>query len=114
VERRSEPRAAANEPARVTILDEKQEHFPARVIDLSGKGLRLGAPRGIASGTLIRVDLQDSILLGEVSHGTEQGSEVQIGVQIEHVLTNLQQLERLRESLLEQSEANSRRSAGVR
>lgn len=114
MERRSEPRVTANEPAQVTILDEKQEQFPARVIDLSGKGLRLAAPRRVEAGALIRVDLHDSILLGEVSHGTGEQPEVQIGVQIEHVLTNLQQLQRLRESLVEQSVATSRTSAGVR
>lgn len=114
MERRREPRVSANEPAKVTILDEHQEHFQARVLDLSGKGLRLSAARRAAPGTLIRVDLHDSILLGEVCYTGGHGMECQIGVQIEHVLTNLQQLERLRQSLLEQSETNSRTSAGVR
>jgi hypothetical protein len=75
--------------------------------------MRLAISRAIPPGTLLRVDLKDSILLGEVSHGFSLGSEIHVGVQIKHVLTNLQQLRNLRESLMGQAGV-PRNSACVR
>jgi hypothetical protein len=113
VDRRREERVNSNEAVQVTILGSEQERIQGHLINLSGKGLRIVVPAVILPGTLLRIDTKDSILLGEVSHWTKQDGGIQIGVQIEHVLTNLKQLAKLRESLLEESGPIDRVSHGV-
>ena len=114
MERRKEQRVSLSESVRVTILGEQPITADGELINLSGKGARIAVPAVIAPGTLLRVDMKDSILLGEVSHWRKHGGEIQIGVQIEHVLTNLQQLAKLRDSLLEESSPLERASTSVR
>lgn len=114
MERRKEQRVNSNESVRVTVLDEQENTFEGTLINLSGKGARISVPAIIAPGTPLRVDTKDSILLGEVSHWRKHDGEIQIGVQIEHALTNLQQLARLRDSLLEESSSREPVSPSVR
>jgi hypothetical protein len=114
VERRKEQRVDSNESVRVTILDEQKNTLEGNLINLSGKGARISVPAIITPGTPIRVDTKDSILLGEVSHWRKHAGEIQIGLQIEHALTNLQQLARLRDSLLEESSPREPASPSVR
>lgn len=114
MERRKEQRIDRNEAVQITILGEQQEPIRGHLINLSGKGARIALPGVIPPGTLLRLDMKDSILLGEVSHCTKQDGGIQIGVQIEHVLTNLEQLAKLRDSLLEESGPREHVSPGVR
>jgi hypothetical protein len=114
VERRKEQRISSHEPVRVTILGEQQTNVEGRLINRSGNGIGIAVPSLIAPGTLLRVDIEDSILLGEVSHWRKHKGEIQIGVQIEHVLANLRQLAKLRDSLLKESSPRERPLTSVR
>lgn len=75
-----------------------------RVVDLSGRGLRLVLPERITPETAIKIEMGDHLLLGEVAYGHDWGGEWHIGVEVQQSLLHTPDLERLRRSLLEGDE----------
>jgi hypothetical protein len=88
MERRREPRFSAETPALVTLLGSEQERLEGRVVNASGRGLRLL--------------LNGYILLGEVCYSTPEGSEYAVGLALEQALAELTELARMVDSLLRQ------------
>jgi len=103
VERRRETRPQTDQPIEVTILVEPPVQCRGRVVDISGRGLRLELPLQIALGAAVRVDLCDSLLLGEVCHCGPAGDSFSVGIMLEESLTGLTELENLNRSLLAES-----------
>lgn len=71
------------------------------MVEISGRGLRLALPVDVSPGVAVRVDLGDSLLLGEVCHHASTPQGFIVGLVLEHSLTGLHQLENLRRTLLE-------------
>jgi PilZ domain len=114
LDQRSEPRLAPapDSFAKLCILDgdKKSEPFQARVINLSGNGMRLGFDRKLAPGTLVRIDLDQTLLLGEVCYSEPDGNNFALGLRLEHSLLQTGSLERLRRRFAEEQVASPERA----
>ena len=99
----------------LTVLgDSETRVLHGRVVDLSGRGLRLILPEQIANDSAIKIEMGDHLLLGEVAYGHDWGGEWHIGVEVQQSLLHTPDLERLRRSLLEGDEKPVVTVQGVR
>jgi hypothetical protein len=104
-EQRSEPRLAppSNSIATLFVLQGslKSAPLPVKVVNFSGRGLKLNANQTLAPGTLVRVDLNRTMILGEVCYAEPAEGGFAIGLRLEHSLTITDSLERLRQRFAE-------------
>jgi hypothetical protein len=100
VERRKEPRLSTAQHVRLTILDGLRASIDVEVIDFSGRGMRLRMPCDIPLGTVVRIDGDNSLFLGEVCHCLSVEDHYEAGIQLDQVLTGLRDLEKLNENLI--------------
>lgn len=68
--------------------------------DLSEGGARILSPFPIRTGTPVRLDVDDSILLGEAVYCARDGSGCSVGLQFEQCLGRVSDLQRLVDALL--------------
>jgi hypothetical protein len=68
---------------------------PATLKNLSGRGLRLITGCAIQLGTAVRIDINDSVLLGEVCYCSSTPDGLVCGVQLEQALNSVGDLTRL-------------------
>jgi hypothetical protein len=112
VERRSEVRFEVDRPVRVTGLDACPVCCTGTVRNLSGRGMRLSVPQAIPPGTAVRVDADNIMFLGEISYCVPENPGYSVGLMVEHILTGLDELERLNRVLFGDSEGESTTSDG--
>jgi hypothetical protein len=62
---------------------------PATLKNLSGRGLRLITGCAIQLGTAVRIDINDSVLLGEVCYCSSTPDGLVCGVQLEQALNSV-------------------------
>ncbi len=105
MERRREPRFHTNQPARITILRDGKPVIEGRLLNISGRGLRLALPAPIAPGTPLKLEIGDALILAEVAYIQEDGGTIQAGVRVDQVLSGLSELMRLHRSLLNEQGA---------
>jgi hypothetical protein len=86
---RRAPRFSANQPIVVTVLGEHESRHAARVRNASGRGLGLELGIPLPTGTALKIELDDSILLGEVMYCRYENSFYFVGVELEHALLGL-------------------------
>jgi PilZ domain len=117
-DQRVEPRFSSftPTPALMRLLDDggggaPRPAQPVEVVNLSGSGLRIRASQSQATGTLVRVDCQDVMLLGEVCYCEPEGSQFAMGIRLEHSLVHTDSLERLRQRFADEETGWSRRDA---
>ena len=103
MERRPERRYPADEPVTVTILGGENCVISGRVVNLSGKGMRLVLEREAPIGAPVRVDVDGTILLGEVCYCAREGNSYYAGLELEHALTMSEELASLMRGLLEEA-----------
>jgi hypothetical protein len=113
MERRSENRIPLNCLVRVTLLGGSSESFEATLVNISGRGIRLKTNRPLDCDSVIRIDLENGLLLGEVCYCATDGDGYGIGVQLEHSLLNLAELTRMRQRILSE-EGAPRAARGAR
>jgi hypothetical protein len=89
---RREPRIELKQPVAVTVLATPPARHTAKTRNACGRGLALEMPVPLAPGTAIRVEMNDSMLLGEVIHCRNGSSEYLVGVELDQVLTGLTEL----------------------
>ena len=104
-DRRLSPRQSAEESVVLTCLSSDPASHPstartARIVERSAYGLRLETGEAIPLATLVRLDLDDSLLLGEVAWCARVGDGHHVGLQLEQSLQHLGDLRRLVASLL--------------
>ena len=100
MERRREKREQADEPVLVTILsDEQSSPIQARVLNISGKGLKISFPQPISIGLAIKIERPGELWLGEVIYVRQGAEGYQIGIEIDQALRYSQDLERLRDAV---------------
>jgi hypothetical protein len=75
-----------------TVIDvlspQPQSSVEARVIEVSGTGLKLSLPIFLSPGALIRIKMTDAVADAEVRNCTCEGSEYHVGVTVEEVVPN--------------------------
>lgn len=99
MERRSELRFEIDRPVRVTELESPPISWTGTVRNLSGRGMRLTVPQAISPGTAIRVDADNIMFLGDVCYCVPENPGYSVGLIVEHIVTGLDELERLNRSL---------------
>ena len=103
MERRSEPRLQTDQAVDLVILTDPPAPCKGTVVEISGCGLRVALPVDVSLGVAVRVDLGDSLLLGEVCHHSADRQGFIVGLVLQHSLTGLGALENLRRTLLAES-----------
>ena len=104
MERRSELRFEIDRPVRVTGLDASPVRCNGTVRNLSGRGMRLTVPEAIHPGATVRVDADNIMFLGEISYCVPESPGYSVGLMVEHILTGLDELQRLNRGLFGDSE----------
>jgi hypothetical protein len=99
MERRKESRICSDAAVTVTALQTGQS-FPARVVNLSGSGVKVEIPASFPCGTAVKIEGQDFLLLGEICRLEPRGAGFFLGIQVSHSLQSLADLARLNHSIL--------------
>jgi hypothetical protein len=100
-ERRSEPRFEAQEPVILTLLSESGIKLSALAIEMSGNGMRLLLHRAITVGATVKLEGHDSMILGEVCYCQPHAKGFFVGLKLQHVLSNMNELAKLNRRLLD-------------
>ncbi|MEZ5400050.1 MAG: PilZ domain-containing protein [Bryobacteraceae bacterium] len=106
MEKRTESRVVLGQPVELAVLDENagaRAPMPASLVDLSGRGAGLLAAQAIEPDRAVRMRWGDRMLLGEVCYCEPHSDGYRIGLQFEHSLVHLEELEKLRQRLLGES-----------
>ncbi len=91
---RREPRIAAEQSVVITVLGEHETQQNARICNASGRGLAIEAEAAIPTGTALKIELDDAILLGEAVYCKAVGGSYLLGVELDQVLCGLTELGR--------------------
>ncbi|MEZ5351179.1 MAG: PilZ domain-containing protein [Bryobacteraceae bacterium] len=100
-EQRREPRMGLDQAVAIGELSEDGVRMRLGwVVDLSGRGAAVRMEDPMSPGTLVRMQWDDTLLLGEVCYCVAEGDRYRVGLELRHSLTHLAELERLRARLL--------------
>jgi hypothetical protein len=104
MEQPRQPRFEGTGPVRVTFLGGDRKPIEGRALGVSDEGLRLLVQEAAALGAALRVEWDDSEVLGEVRYCESRPDGFALGVSIEHALVGTRELARLANRLLGESE----------
>jgi hypothetical protein len=99
-ERRRHPRFEQNEEVRLTLLGENGHSTDAKIVDGSTSGMRVEAVCNLHPGDLVKIEGQDTLLLGEVLHVQKFRGKTYFGIEVTRALYGLADLGRLNSSLM--------------
>jgi hypothetical protein len=103
LERRHEDRLSINVPVTVTVLGMNSEGImQARVLDVSGKGMKVCLPLPVAAGAPVQVETDDLLYLGEACYSEAVDGGYIVGLILSHSLTALAELGKLNKALIEE------------
>jgi len=101
LERRQDDRLSVNVPVTVTVLGMDSEGImQARVLDVSGKGMKVCLPLPVAAGTPVQVETEELLYLGEACYSEPVEGGYIVGLILSHSLTALAELDRLNKALI--------------
>ena len=89
---RRELRIEIDQSVRVTIFGEPDIQLPARIKNVSPRGVGLELQGPVAVGAALKIELDDALLLGEVIYCREDEASYYVGVELEHSLCGLRDL----------------------
>jgi hypothetical protein len=88
-------------PVALTVLDaDTRPLLQARVVETTGDTVLVRTPDRIPAGAPVRLERNDTLLLGEIRAVERDGDEWVLAVQIVHSLSSLAELERFNRALL--------------
>jgi len=91
-------RYAVGQPVTVTILSGEQSTHTATIKNGSGSGLALAMPVAVTAGAALKIELDDTLLLGEAVYCSSLESGFLVGVHLEAKLSQLSSLARILEA----------------
>src|SRR5437764_4321639 len=94
MEQRREPRFQADQPVVVTVLTEPETRLEARVQNASGRGLGLVTASPVPPGAAVRIEIDDSMVLGEAIYCRSDRDGHFVGVELDQALVGLTELGR--------------------
>lgn len=71
------------------------------MVDMSGRGAAVVVDVAVAPDTAVKIEMQDSLMLGEVCYCRAEAGEYVIGIQVQQVLHGLRDLAALNSRLVE-------------
>jgi hypothetical protein len=95
-----EIRFQPNQPVRLSVLSGLPQTLTASIVHLDGRDARLQAPQPIPAGSAIRIDLDDSMLLGEITGCISEQEQYGIQVNITEAIPSMSDLARLVSALM--------------
>jgi|SRR5580692_4495291 hypothetical protein len=104
MEQRRENRVPIEQPVSLTVLGDPETHLTATIKNASGRGLGLLSPESVASGAAVKIELGDSIFLGEVMYCETLESGNFLGIELTEVLSGLAALSRIAQQFREELE----------
>lgn len=100
MDRRSTPRTDNIRPVQLVLLGDQESRFEVMLQDLSEGGARIMSPVPIKAGSPVRLDVDDSILLGEAVYCAKGEAGCFVGLRFEQCLGRVSDLQRLVEALM--------------
>lgn len=103
MEQRREDRLPLEKTVNVTVLGEPETRLTATVKNVSARGLGLISSESIPSGAALKIEVGDSIFLGETTYcnALEEGGYF-LGIELTQVLSGLAALSRMAEEFSDQ------------
>lgn len=83
----------------MAVLGEGQPCMLGRVLDSSSRGMALEVPAPLPAGSAVKIEVGDTLVLGEVSYCTSTSEGYRAGLVIKHRLAGLAELHRLNRAL---------------
>jgi hypothetical protein len=100
MEKRDEVRTALDEPVIVTEVDPPGQPTGAVLKNISGSGMQVRLPHGIARRSMVKVETKDMLMLGEVIRCEPDGDSFKVALALRHSLQSLSGLVSLNRALL--------------
>jgi hypothetical protein len=94
MEQRREPRFHNDQRLTLTVLNDPQVRIAAFVRNTSGRGLGLFSTDPVVPGAAIRIEIDDSIVLGEAVYCRSEQTGYFICIELDQVLVGLTELAR--------------------
>ena len=94
-----ESTVAAHEPARITVLDDVNPSYDARIERLDRERLQLEVACAVPLGTPVKVESDGTVMLGDVCYCQPHAGAFQVGVRLEQAFTMSEDLCRLMRQL---------------
>jgi hypothetical protein len=94
MEQRRYARFAGNQAAWISIYGKEEVRIPGQIKNVSGRGIGLEVGREIGTGTAVKIEVSDSMLLGEAMYCRPEGDRFYVGVQLDQALYSLMALSR--------------------
>jgi hypothetical protein len=83
MDRRKYTRFKTDDQVTIALLDQSARILVGKLKDFSERGLRVEVPEKLRVGALVKVELDDALLFGEVIHLQSQGAGFVAGFEIE-------------------------------
>lgn len=103
MEPRQHQRWPANLDIALTRVDEPRETTTGRIVDLSESGIRVRVPMQVLPGGIVKLELADCALFGQVIHCCHYSSAFEIGIEVVRVLIGQSDLARQVNAVLAES-----------
>jgi hypothetical protein len=100
MESREEARFEVDQEVTVTLLGEVETALRGKVVNLSGKGVCLLSGQELPSGSALKIELGDTLVLGEVAYCRRQENVYYAGIELNQALYHTQHLAALAQRLL--------------
>jgi hypothetical protein len=86
---RRKPRFEADQSIWITLFGEPDIRLPARIKNVSERGIGLELQGPVAIGTALKFEVDDSLILGEVIYCRQDEGSFYVGVELEQALCGL-------------------------
>ena len=100
MESRRECRFETDQEITVTLLGEVDTTFAGKVVNVSGTGICLQSSQALPPGAALKIELADTLLLGEVIYCRSEAAHYHSGILLEQALYHTRDLAALSERLL--------------
>jgi hypothetical protein len=104
MEQRRELRVPTEQPVSLTVLGDPETHLTAKIKNASSRGVGLVSSESVPSGAAVKIEIGDSIFLGEVMYCETLDDGNFIGVELTEVLSGLAALSRMAQQFTEELE----------
>lgn len=91
---RREPRFEIDQSIWITVFGEPDIQLPARIVNVSGRGIGLAMDGPVAAGSALKLEWEDTLLLGEVIYCRQDRESFYLGIELEQSLAGLAELGR--------------------
>jgi hypothetical protein len=88
-DQRQTERLPLSQPAIVTLLGAVSQVVQGEIRNVSKGGTQLQLPQPIGTGSLLRIDYDNNLILGEVVYCRQEPTGWIAGIRIEHTLSGL-------------------------